>query len=152
MFILVTLRPMGGALFGSVIAYMINPASMAWSSVPIPAWLRWSGAGLCVVTAVFLFWTMRSLGPNLTDTVVTRRTHALVTSGPYRWVRHPFYDCMALLVASLALMTANWFVVLAGSLAHYRLMLRVVVPFGRGPGGLARSGPVAAVLVGTGRP
>ena len=42
--------------------------------------------------------------------------------------------------------------VLAGSLAHYRLMLRVVVPFGRGPEGLARSGPVAAVLVVTGRP
>ena len=42
--------------------------------------------------------------------------------------------------------------VLAGSLAHYRLMLRVVVPFGRGSGGLARSGPVPAVLVGTGRP
>ena len=35
---------------------------------------------------------------------------------------------------------------MAGSLAHYWFMLRVVVPFGRGPGGLARSGPGAAVL------
>ena len=33
-----------------------------------------------------------SLGPNLTDTVVTRKAHALVSTGPYRWVRHPFYD------------------------------------------------------------
>jgi protein-S-isoprenylcysteine O-methyltransferase Ste14 len=27
----------------------------------------------------------------LTDTLVTRREHTLITHGPYRWVRHPFY-------------------------------------------------------------
>jgi len=35
-------------------------------------------------------WTFRCLGKNLTDTVVTRQKHTLVTHGPYRWVRHPF--------------------------------------------------------------
>src|SRR5262252_1360633 len=35
-------------------------------------------------------WTVRTLGPNLTDTVVTRQHHTLVLAGPYRWVRHPF--------------------------------------------------------------
>ena len=43
-----------------------------------------------------IVWAFRSLGPNLTDTVVTRRHHTLITRGPYRWVRHPFYDAVAL--------------------------------------------------------
>jgi protein-S-isoprenylcysteine O-methyltransferase Ste14 len=38
----------------------------------------------------------------------------LVTRGPYRWVRHPFYDCMAAFMVSTALMMANWFVLAAG--------------------------------------
>ena len=60
-------------------------------------WLRWIGAflGLFAVPPL-LFWTFRSLGKNLTDTVVTRREHTLVTHGPYRWVRHPFYDVVFL--------------------------------------------------------
>ena len=98
LFMLATLRPAGLALWLGLVAYMINPSWMAWSSVPLPAWLRWMGVGIFALTGGLLFWTFRSLGNNLTDTVVTRRAHTLVTHGPYRWVRHPFYDCAALLV------------------------------------------------------
>ena len=41
--------------------------------------------------AALFFWTLNTLGNNLTDTVVTRQAHTLVTEGPYRWARHPFY-------------------------------------------------------------
>jgi protein-S-isoprenylcysteine O-methyltransferase Ste14 len=34
----------------------------------------------------------------------------LVTHGPYRWVRHPFYVTAALLMASVTVLTANWFI------------------------------------------
>src|SRR6185295_18515939 len=81
-FILATLRPAGAALWFGIITYMINPQRMAWSSVPLPEWLRWSGAGVGAVAAVFLLWTLRSLGTNLTDTVVTHTAHTLVTRGP----------------------------------------------------------------------
>jgi protein-S-isoprenylcysteine O-methyltransferase Ste14 len=47
--------------------------------------------------------------------VVTRRAHTLVTSGPYRWVRHPFYDATALSMLANALAAANWFLLLTGS-------------------------------------
>jgi len=36
LFILVTLRPIGLALWLAVIAYLINPAWMTWSSMPLP--------------------------------------------------------------------------------------------------------------------
>jgi protein-S-isoprenylcysteine O-methyltransferase Ste14 len=113
--ILATLRPVGLILWLGVIAYMVNPAWMAWSSVPLAASLRWTGAGLCAVATGLLTWTLRSLGTNLTDTVVTRQAHTLVTHGPYRWVRHPFYDSLALLILAISLIAANWFFLLIGS-------------------------------------
>jgi protein-S-isoprenylcysteine O-methyltransferase Ste14 len=121
---LATLRPVGIACWGGLGAYLLNPAWMAWSSMPLPEWLRMAGMGLFVVGAALLVWTLRSLGPNLTDTVVTRKAHALVTSGPYRWVRHPFYDSAALLVLASALAAANWFVLLTGAIAFVLLAVR----------------------------
>jgi len=124
LFILATLRPVGLMLWLGVIAYMVNPAWMAWSSVPLPSWLRWTGVGVCAIAAAFLTWTLRSLGANLTDTVVTRRAHTLVTHGPYRWVRHPFYDALALLILAYSLIAANWFLLLTGGVVLFLLVVR----------------------------
>jgi protein-S-isoprenylcysteine O-methyltransferase Ste14 len=121
---MIVLRLGGLALWAAVIAFMINPALMAWSSIPLSAGARWTGVALTVVTAVFLIWTLRSLGPNLTDTVVTRAAHTLVTRGPYRWVRHPFYDCMALFIMSISLMMANWLVIASGTVMFALLAIR----------------------------
>ena len=111
-------------LWLGVIAYMVNPAWMAWSSVPLPAWLRWTGFGVFAIAAGLLTWTLHGLGTNLTDTVVTRRAHTLVTHGPYRWVRHPFYDCMALLILANSLIAANWFFLLTGSVVLSLIVVR----------------------------
>ena len=121
---MIVLRLGGLAVWAGVIAFMIDPALMAWSSTPLPAGARWTGVALTIVTAMLLIWTLRSLGPNLTDTVVTRAAHTLVTRGPYRWVRHPFYDCMALFIVSISLMMANWFVAVGGILTFVLLAIR----------------------------
>ena len=123
-FILASLRPLGLIYWAGMIAYMTNPAWMAWSSMSLPAWLRWTGAVLAPLGAGLLVWTFRTLGPNLTDTVVTRRSHTLVTRGPYRFVRHPFYDSAAVLVAATSMMMANWFVLVTGALVFLQLALR----------------------------
>lgn len=123
-FILFTLRPIGGATMIGFIAYLVNPEWMAWSSMPLPSWLRWAGIGLDVLAALLLVWTLRCLGKNLTDTVVTRREHTLVTRGPYRWVRHPFYGAVALLLTANALAAANWFLLAGGALALALIVLR----------------------------
>jgi protein-S-isoprenylcysteine O-methyltransferase Ste14 len=124
LFILSTLRPVGLVLWIGVIVYTINPARMAWSSMPLPGWLRWTGLVVFGLAVSLLLWTLRSLGPNLTDTVVTRRAHALVTRGPYRWVRHPFYNSAAFLMLSVTLMAANWFFLLGACVFMTLIVMR----------------------------
>ena len=47
---------------------------------------------------------------NITDTVVTRRDHTLITDGPYRWIRHPLYTFGSLFFISLSLVTGIWLI------------------------------------------
>ena len=114
LFILATLRPVGIALWVETIIWMIDPARIAWSSVPLPAWLRWTGVGVLALACGLLVWTFRCLGPNLTDTVVTRQKHTLITDGPYRWIRHPFYDSAAMPGVAVSLIAANWLIFVTG--------------------------------------
>jgi protein-S-isoprenylcysteine O-methyltransferase Ste14 len=124
LFILATLRPAAFVLWASVFAYMVNPPWMTWSSVALPGALRWSGVAIWALAIALLIWTLRSLGPNLTDTVVTRRAATLVRTGPYRWVRHPFYDAMTLLILAMSLVAANWFVLLCGIVVVTLMVVR----------------------------
>jgi len=124
LFVLITLRLTGLAGMTGFIAYLINPACMAWAAVPLPVWLRWVGVGFGLIAGLLLVWTFRSLGRNLTDTVVTRQEHTLVTTGPYRWVRHPLYTAAALATLANSLAAANWFFLVAGCVVLLLLVIR----------------------------
>jgi protein-S-isoprenylcysteine O-methyltransferase Ste14 len=104
------LRLAGLVLWISTFGYLIFPSYFERASMPLPAWLRWTGVVTGVLCSLLMYWTLSSLGKNLTDTVVTRTGATLVTHGPYRWVRHPFYVTAALLMASVTLLTANWLI------------------------------------------
>jgi protein-S-isoprenylcysteine O-methyltransferase Ste14 len=124
LFILATLRPLGIVTMVGLIAYLVDPASMAWSSIRLPQWSRWMGVSICGMAGALFIWTLRCLGKNLTDTVVTRREHTLVKHGPYRWVRHPFYSSVALFILGVSMLAANWFLLLIGGLVLMLLVIR----------------------------
>ena len=124
MFILLTLRPIALIRLLGVLAWLVNPPWMRWSSMPLPMGIRWCGVGVGVSAAVFLIIVLNTLGPNITDTVVTRERHTLVTVGPYRWVRHPFYVATALALVADSLVTANWFLAGTGLLTIVLLLIR----------------------------
>jgi protein-S-isoprenylcysteine O-methyltransferase Ste14 len=125
--ILVSLRLLALVFVVALIAFLVDPSSMAWASFHLPNWGRWAGAGLIVAAGGLLVWTFRSLGHNLTDTVVTRRDATLVTGGPYRWVRHPFYLTFAIGVSGVTLLTANAFLATAGAAAFLVIVARTSI-------------------------
>ncbi len=124
LFLLATSRPVGIAFWIGLIAWIADPSWMARSSVSLPAWLRWTGVGLIAAACGLLVWTFRCLGKNLTDTVVTRQEHTLVIHGPYRWVRHPFYDSAALVAVAVSLIAANWYFLVTGVVLFCLLVIR----------------------------
>lgn len=109
-FIMVALRIGGGLIWLAILAYMIYPPAITWASLPLPTWLRWFGVVVAITAVFLLFWMFRSLGMNITDTVVTRRDHTLITDGPYRWIRHPLYTFGSLFFISLSLVTGIWLI------------------------------------------
>lgn len=123
-FFAATLRLTGLLLWINTLAYLLYPTSVAWASIPIPLWLRWCGLIAAALSSALLYWTLSSLGKNLTDTVVTRKDAVLVTHGPYRWVRHPFYGCAALTMASVTILAANWLIGLGSLLVLTLLAIR----------------------------
>lgn len=54
------------------------------------------GVILCVLGLAFAIWARRDLGRNWSGTPSMKEDHELVTSGPYRFVRHPIYTGMIL--------------------------------------------------------
>jgi protein-S-isoprenylcysteine O-methyltransferase Ste14 len=126
-FILIGLRLLALVFMAGLVAFLIDPSYMAWASFPLPGWARWLGVVLGVATPALVIWTFRTLGHNLTDTVVTRRDATLVTNGPYRWVRHPFYLAFAIGVIANTLVTANAFLAIFGTAAFLMIVARTSI-------------------------
>ncbi len=125
--ILLSLRLLALAFMVGLLAFLVEPSSMAWASFHLPNWARWSGVGLGIAAGGLLIWTFRSLGHNLTDTVVTRRDATLITHGPYRWVRHPFYLAISIAVIANTLITANAFLAISGTAAFLVIVVRTSI-------------------------
>jgi protein-S-isoprenylcysteine O-methyltransferase Ste14 len=99
-------------LFLMLLFYIVNPRWMMWSQVPLPGLVRWIAVVLAAATIPFTLWVFRSLGSNVSETILTKENQQLVTSGPYHWIRHPLYSGAVFLLAALSLVAANWFMAL----------------------------------------
>jgi protein-S-isoprenylcysteine O-methyltransferase Ste14 len=123
--IFMTLIRIGGLmLWLSPLVYLLNPAWMAWSKIGLPEWVRWLGVGLGILCIFGIYWLFSSIGSGITPTSATRKEHQLVTSGPYRWVRHPLYTVGSSMFIAFGMMADNWFIALLGILAFIAMAAR----------------------------
>jgi len=122
---LMTIIKLGGLiLWLSPLVYLLNPLWMAWSKIGLPDWVRWLGVGIGIVCTIMIYWLFSSIGSGITPTSATRKQHTLVTSGPYRWVRHPLYTVGSSMFISFGMMADNWFIAALGVLAFIAMAIR----------------------------
>jgi len=114
-------------LLAAIVTYLINPRWMAWSSFDAPTWTRATGAVAGILTIPSVYWVLSSLGKNVSETVLTKPEHELVTTGPYRWIRHPLYTTGLALLLAVGLMAANLLLLMFAVLAAVLIRL-VVIP------------------------
>jgi protein-S-isoprenylcysteine O-methyltransferase Ste14 len=96
--------------FVAIIAQVANPEWMSWADLAFPTWVRWFGVGIAVLGFVLLQWSQNTLGKNWSDTPRMLKEQALITSGPYQYVRHPIYTAFLLILSSTFLISANWMI------------------------------------------
>ncbi len=103
-------------LLGTIagLVYIFAPHRMRWANLPAPIWSRWAGAALGIVTLPVFAWTHHALGKNWSADLVIKEQHALVASGPYRWVRHPMYTAIFGSALAFFLLSANWAIGMTG--------------------------------------
>jgi protein-S-isoprenylcysteine O-methyltransferase Ste14 len=112
--------------FLAMVAYLVNPHWMAWSALPLPTAVRWGGVGVGLAALPVIYWVLRSIGRNISETVLTKAEHQLVTHGPYRWVRHPLYTVASVVFLSLGLIAANAFILALGLLIFVGVAVFIV--------------------------
>lgn len=94
-----------------------------WSAMP----LLWIVPGVLLFLAgdAIIVWAM-AVNRHLETTVRIQsdRGHSVVTSGPYRIVRHPMYVGCAMLFAGIPLMVGAWWACLPAAVAALTLFVR----------------------------
>jgi protein-S-isoprenylcysteine O-methyltransferase Ste14 len=77
-------------------AFLVNPVILSIAFV-----LMWAGIGL-------RWWCFRTLGRYFTFTVMTSSDQPVMTTGPYRLLRHPSYTGIFLVLLGIGLTFGNW--------------------------------------------
>lgn len=70
-------------------------------------WLAGLGLASSVAGLAALLWSQSSMGDSLRIGVDPAERTALVTKGPFRWVRNPIYTAMLVYVVGVALLAPN---------------------------------------------
>ena len=87
----------------------------------------WLGVGLALLGLALRAWAMTTLGSAYSRTLRMHEAHQLLTSGPYRWLRHPGYAGSLAVWVGATLAFGTWLgaiIVACVMLVAYRWRIR----------------------------
>ena len=85
-----------------LILYLIAPPWWTWTHLPLGELIQWLGIVLAIPPIFFLVWVHRHLDTQWSIALELREEHKLITSGPYKRIRHPMY--LGIFVYTIGLM------------------------------------------------
>jgi len=85
---------------------------------PFILWLAAPMFSLFLAANAVRWWVIRSLGEHWNVQVVDSTRLGVVTSGPFRYVRHPNYAAVFAEMLALPLIHSAWITASAGAIAH----------------------------------
>ncbi|MFZ0888588.1 MAG: isoprenylcysteine carboxylmethyltransferase family protein [Candidatus Binataceae bacterium] len=101
--------------FGGVIVYIAMPAVLGWCTFHVAGPIRWAGIAISVAGAAGEVWAAISLGTNYSPLLRVGKSQVLVTTGPYRWIRHPLYSFGLPLMLGWGIAARNWLIIASGT-------------------------------------
>jgi protein-S-isoprenylcysteine O-methyltransferase Ste14 len=102
---------------GTTLAIALDAHVFPWSYVAIPRTLRIAGAVMAFTGEALFVWVIATLGRNYSTSLVIRKHHTLIISGPYKYARHPMYTAFAIYFAGISLLSENVLVAASAALA-----------------------------------
>jgi methyltransferase len=102
-------------------------AEVWWLQRPFLPWAAALSVEMLVAATVLRVWTLRTIGWAWNVRVVKPPAEAVVTTGPYAWVRHPNYLAVIVEIAALPLFHGAWWSLLGLSLLN-AAVLAVRIP------------------------
>src|SRR5882672_6926678 len=109
-------------LHGSVL--ICAGAEVLFLHRPLIPGLAISMAVLFVLSNALRWWVIRTLREHWNVEVMESSRVGVVTSGPYRWVRHPNYVGVVFEIFSLPMIYTAWITAIAGTLGYLEILRR----------------------------
>lgn len=104
----------------------LDACRFGWSHVPL--WVRWIGAIAIAVSLAIVHWTVLE---NRYAVVVVRiqreRGQHVITTGPYRFVRHPMYAGAILLFVGTPLLLGSWYGLIGAAIIMALFCVRITI-------------------------
>ena len=102
-------------------------AEVAVADRPFLPWLGWPMLALVAASQTLRWWCIATLGRQWNTRVIVVPGLPLVSTGPYRWLRHPNYLAVVVEVAALPLVHTAWVTAVVFTLAN-AAVLAVRIP------------------------
>jgi protein-S-isoprenylcysteine O-methyltransferase Ste14 len=100
---IVTVSLVGAIVFGWLVRGWVPVLG-----VPAPRVFLVAGLVVFWIGLVVRIWAVLTLGRSFSTFIQVDQDQAVVTRGPYRWVRHPSYSGVLLICLGFGLGTGNW--------------------------------------------
>ena len=123
----VLLAAIAGAIAGAqLLAAVLSGIPALQMPGSAAGWQLTAGLAVMWIGLLLRIWAIAILGSAFRTTVEVHAGQEMVDKGPYRWIRHPSYTGLLLLVAGFGLTQGNWISLAVTVLAPWAVIARRV--------------------------